>query len=410
MSQSSIIIPFISGDGIGPEIMGAARLVANHAVNRAYGNKRKITWKATLAGQQAFDQTGTWLPEETLRIFEDFPVGLKGPLTTPVGGGFRSLNVRLRQELDLFACVRLVRWFEGLPSPLHSPSGIDLAIFRENTEDIYTGIEYEAGSSAHKEFLNGFKNTLPVDYERIPSPTECGIGIKPISKNGSQRLVRAALNWALENNRRRVTLVHKGNIMKYTEGAFRNWGYDIAEAEFSDSVFTHRTFIKIKKEDGVEVAEERKQIALSEGIIWVDDVIADVVFEQLITKPQEFDVIATTNLNGDYLSDAAAALAGGVGISPGGNINFQKGTAIFEANHGSAVDLAGKNKANPSSLILSADMMLRYIGWAEAADLIWSGIQKTIRGKTVTLDLAHQIDGSQLVGTKEFAQVIINTF
>jgi isocitrate dehydrogenase len=410
MKAASIVIPFIPGDGIGPEIMGAAQSVVNQAVTQAYHETREIKWKPALAGQQAYNQTGSYLPNETLRIFEKYPTGLKGPLTTPIGGGFRSLNVQIRQSLDLYACVRLIRWFEGLPSPHRNPEGIDIAVFRENTEDIYIGIEYEASSKEHKRFLEGFQKSQPEDYNRIPTPSACGIGIKPISKNGSQRLVQASLDWALKNNRKRVTLVHKGNIMKYTEGAFRNWGYDTAETDYSKSVFTRRMYTKIKNEESIDQAKERKQNALEEGKLWVDDVIADVVFEQLITRPQEFDVLATTNLNGDYLSDASAALAGGVGISPGGNINYHKGTAIFEANHGSAEDLAGKNKANPSSLILSAEMMLRYIGWTEAATLIWAGIQKTIREKTVTFDLARQIVGAQAIGTKEFAQAITKTF
>jgi len=410
MEASSITIPFIPGDGIGPEIMDAAQTVVNKAVSQAYQDQREIKWKPTLAGQQAFEQTGSYLPDETLCIFEKHPTGLKGPLTTPIGGGFRSLNVQIRQRLDLYACLRRIRWFEGLPSPHRSPNGIDIAVFRENTEDIYIGIEYEADSQQFKQFIEGFKKSQPEDFERIPTPSACGIGIKPISKNGSQRLVQAALDWALQNKRKRVTLVHKGNIMKYTEGAFRNWGYDTAEADYSDLVFTHRMYTKIKNEESVEQAEERKRNALAAGKLWVDDVIADVVFEQLITRPQDFDVLATTNLNGDYLSDASAALAGGVGISPGANINYHNGTAIFEANHGSAEGLAGKNKANPSSLILSAEMMLRYIGWTEAADLIWSGIQKTIRKKTVTFDLARQISGAQSVGTKEFAEAITKTF
>ena len=407
MNPSSITIPYISGDGIGPEISTASQKVINHAVKTAYNNSRQIKWKHVAAGNQSFDQTGEWLPQETLEAFRQYKIGLKGPLTTPVGGGIRSLNVQIRQALDLYVCLRQVRWFEGLPSPHHSPQGIDITIFRENTEDIYTGIEYQVGTDAHKNWINTYMESNPSDYQRLPFPQECGIGIKPISRPGSQRLVRAAVRWAIANGKKRVTLAHKGNIMKFTEGAFRNWGYDIAENEFEDKVFTKRKYTNLAEEFGEEKASEKKKKAFSKGKIWLDDVIADVVFEQLITCPQDFQVIATTNLNGDYLSDAAAALAGGVGISPGGNINFENGTAVFEANHGSAEELAGKNTANPSSLILSGEMMLRFIGWHEAADLVWMGITAAIRSKLVTLDLARQIEGAHTLGTGEFAQTII---
>jgi isocitrate dehydrogenase len=402
-------IPFIPGDGIGPEIMDAAKKVTNASVHYAYGSSKRIEWKAFLAGQAAFDAVGTWLPESTIEAIRQFKVGIKGPLTTPVGGGIRSLNVSLRQKLDLFVCLRPVRWFEGLPSPHRNPGGIDVVIFRENTEDLYAGIEYQAGTPQHLQWMRAYQNVLPEDYKKLPYPQECGIGIKPISKPNSQRLVHAALEWAIDNNRKRVTLVHKGNIMKYTEGAFCNWGYEEAENSFNSRVFTHRQYQSLVKEAGREEAELQKEKALAGGEIWMHDVIADVVFEQLITKPQNFDVIATTNLNGDYLSDAAAALAGGVGISPGANINFTKGTALFEANHGSAQNIAEKDIANPSSLILSAEMMLRYIGWYEAADLIYKGLTESIRHKKVTFDLAAQIEGSTTLGTREFADTIIST-
>jgi isocitrate dehydrogenase len=395
-------IPFIPGDGIGPEIMDATQKVTDASVHHAYSGSKQ-------AGQAAFDTVGTWLPASTIEAIRHFKVGIKGPLTTPVGGGVRSLNVSLRQKLDLFVCLRPVRWFEGLPSPHRAPQGIDLVIFRENTEDLYTGIEYQIGTPRHSQWMRAYQDALPEDHKRLPYPQKCGIGIKPISMPNSQRLVHAAIEWAVDNNRKRVTLVHKGNIMKYTEGAFCNWGYEEAENNFNSRVFTRRQYQSLIEEVGKEEAELQKEKALADGKIWVDDVIADVVFEQLITKPQSFDVIATTNLNGDYLSDAAAALAGGVGISPGANINFTNDTALFEANHGSAQDIAGVDKANPSSLILSAEMMLRYIGWHEAAELIHKGLTESIRHKKVTFDLAAQIEGATILGTLEFADAIIAT-
>ena len=408
MAPSTVIIPYISGDGVGTEIMAAARRVMDAAVSRSFSGQKQIVWQEKFAGKKALEETGDPLPNETLQALREYKVGLKGPLTTPVGGGFRSLNVQLRQALDLYVCLRHARWFEGLPSPHIDPQGIDITIFRENTEDIYTGIEYQAGTDANRKWMNAFKHSLPDDYDRLPNPEECGIGIKPVSKAGSQRLVRAAILWSLANKKRRVTLAHKGNIMKYTEGAFRNWGYDLAESDFSGQVFTQRQFKELQKKDGVETAGSRKKAALDSGNLWLDDVIADVVFEQLITYPQQFDVIATTNLNGDYLSDAAAALSGGVGISPGANINFDTGIGVFEANHGSADDIAGKNLANPSSLILSGEMMLRFIGWEEAADLLRHAVEVTILSKRVTRDLARQVEGAETLGTQEFADAIIS--
>ncbi len=401
-------IPYLSGDGIGPEIMATARNVVDQAVQTAYQDSRKIDWKEVLGGKTAFEKTGKWLPEQTLEAFRTHRIGLKGPLTTPVGGGIRSLNVQLRQALDLFVCLRRVRWFEGLPSPNRYPQGIDITIFRENTEDIYTGIEYEAGSEHMNAWLKMYEREFPEDFQRLPHPYESGIGIKPISRPGSQRFVRAALKWAVDHQLRRVTLVHKGNIMKYTEGAFRNWGYEVAEREFSKEIFTQMQYRSVAAEKGSTAADELKKQYTSSGKIWMDDVIADVAFEQLITNPQAFDLLVATNLNGDYLSDAAAALAGGVGISPGGNINFEEGTAIFEANHGSAEGLAGKDQANPSSLILSTEMMLRFMGWEEAADLVWNSVRSVIQSKRVTFDLASRVKGAKVTGTQEFAQLIID--
>ena len=402
-------IPFIAGDGIGPEIMLAARNVVDAAVAKAFNGKRNIIWKEALAGESAYQFQGDHLPETTIEAIREHKIAIKGPLTTPVGDGFRSLNVTLRQALDLYVCQRPVIWFEGLPSPHRAPEGIDLVIFRENTEDLYAGIEYKPGTPDHLRFMQAYQSAFKEEYTLIPSPAECGIGIKPISKSNSQRLVRSAIQWALDHDRKRVTLVHKGNIMKFTEGAFVEWGYDEAEQHFSASVFTRRAYQKIVSDAGKEAADIEKQNALSKGKLWVDDVIADVVFEQLITHPQLFDVIATTNLNGDYISDAAAALAGGVGISPGANINYTNGIALFEANHGSAQQIAGHNKANPSSLILSAAMMLEYIGWTEAAVKIHDGLRATIMNRFATFDLAAQIPGATTLSTQNFAQKIITT-
>ncbi len=403
-----VTIPFIAGDGIGPEVMSAAQKIIDHAVHTAYSGTKGLIWLEEFAGKTAFETTGEWLPAETLAALKEHKVSFKGPLTTQVGGGIRSLNVLLRQELDLYVCLRQARWFEGLPSPHRNPKGIDITIFRENTEDIYIGIEYQAGTPENRRWLEGFKQNQPADYAKLPNPEECGIGIKPISKYGSQRLVKAAVQWALDNHKQRLTLAHKGNIMKFTEGAFRTWGYEVSESEFKGKAFTRRQFQEIGTSRGQDAALAAKRQALSDGKLWVDDVIADVVFEQLITTPTQFDVIATTNLNGDYISDAAASLAGGVGISPGANINDETGTAVFEANHGSAEELAGKNLANPSSLILSGEMMLRYLGWHESADLVRQGIEKAIRARKVTFDLARQIEGAQSLGTQEFAQSVID--
>lgn len=407
-TESIMTIPFIPGDGIGPEIMAAAQAVVDQALEKAYGGKQRINWLECLAGKAAFEKTGQWLPAETLQTLKSHAASIKGPLTTPVGGGIRSLNVAMRQEMDLYVCQRPVRWYEGLPSPLRNPDGLDVVTFRENTEDIYTGIEYPAASPQQQAWLNSFRTAMPEDYAKIAHPEQCGIGIKPISKPNSQRLVRAAIQWALENKRKRLSIVHKGNIMKYTEGAFRAWGYEVADIEFTDETFSSLRYQAILKAGGTESAEAVKKQALTDGKLWVDDVIADVTFEQLITRPQQFDVIATTNLNGDYISDAIAALAGGVGISPGANINYDSGLAVFEANHGSAEGLAGQNKANPSSLILSAVMMLRFLKWGATADRIDQALAETIRAGQVTFDLAAQIPGAQTLGTREFAAAIIS--
>ncbi len=401
------IIPFIPGDGIGPEIMACTKKVVDAAVETAYKGDKAIEWLEIPAGEQAYAASGEHLPSTSIETIRKNKIAIKGPLTTPISGGYRSLNVALRQKLDLYVCQRPVRWFRGLPSPHCSPEGIDVVIFRENTEDLYAGIEYKAGSPAHLEFMQAFQTNMGDDFKRIPTPPECGIGIKPISKTNSQRLVRAAIKWAVDHNRKRVTLVHKGNIMKYTEGAFMQWGYDMAEAHFSGSTFTRRTYQKSVKKAGKQQADHEKERALRSGKIWVDDVIADVVFEKLITYPQQFDVIATTNLNGDYISDAAAALAGGVGISPGANINYTHGTALFEANHGSAQEIAGQDKANPSSLILSAAMMLDTMGWDESAKLARKGLEGAIQSKHVTFDLAAQIPGATSVGCETFTHQVV---
>ena len=388
--------------------MEAARRVIDAALLKAYGENNRIDWLLSPAGQDAFKKSGTYLPDDTIAAIKKHHVAIKGPLTTPVGGGLRSLNVALRQTLDLYVCQRPVRWLEGLPSPHRSPEGIDVIIFRENIEDLYAGIEYQPGTPEHAQWMHAYQAALPQDFAKLPYPQECGIGIKPISKTNSQSLVRAAIQWAIDNSRKRITLVHKGNIMKYTEGAFLTWGYEEAEHTFSTHVYTRRQYRSVIEALGKKAANAQKEQALSSGKVWVDDVIAYVVFEQLITKPQTFDVIATTNLNGDYISDAAAALAGGVGISPGANINYSNGTALFEANHGSANDIAGLDKANPSSLLLSAEMMLRFIGWERAAESIHDGLTAVIREKRVTFDLASQIDGATTLGTQAFADAIIS--
>ena len=401
------IIPFIEGDGTGPDIWRASVRVIDAAVEKAYGGERGIAWMEVYAGQKAFDQFEEWLPEETVEAFREFMIGIKGPLTTPIGGGIRSLNVALRKMLDLYVCLRPVRYFEGVPSPVKAPEDVDMVIFRENTEDIYAGVEFEAGSEDNKKFLGWLKENEPEAYAKIRFPESSGISLKPISREGTERLVKAAIEWSLDNGRRSVTLVHKGNIMKFTEGAFRNWGYALAEQEFGNKVYTWAQWERTKAEKGEDAANAEQSAALEGGALLVKDAIADIVFQQTITRAREFDVIATMNLNGDYLSDALAAQVGGIGIAPGGNINYNTGHAIFEATHGTAPKYAGKDVVNPSSVILSGEMMLRYMGWTEAADLIINGISGAINAKTVTYDLHRLMDDGTKVKTSEFGDAII---
>jgi isocitrate dehydrogenase len=401
------IIPFIEGDGTGPDIWRAAVRVMDAAVEKAYAGKRKIAWMEVFAGEKAFNKLNTWLPDETVAAFREFHVGIKGPLTTPIGGGIRSLNVALRQMLDLYVCLRPVRWFKGVPSPVKRPEKVDMVIFRENTEDIYAGVEFEAGSDAVKKFLTLFKEAFPKDYGKIRFPETSGIGIKPVSREGSERLIRSALEYALRNRRKSLTLVHKGNIMKFTEGAFRNWGYALAERDFAGKVFTWDQWERTKKEKGESAANAEQQAALSAGKLLIKDAIADITLQQVLTRPDEFDVIATMNLNGDYLSDALAAQVGGIGIAPGGNINYMTGHAVFEATHGTAPKYANQDKVNPGSVVLSGEMMLRYMGWTEAADLIIKGMDGAIGGKTVTYDFARLMEGAKEVKCSEFGSTVI---
>jgi isocitrate dehydrogenase len=399
------IIPFIEGDGIGPDIWAASERVLNAAVEKAYKGERTIVWKEVLAGEKAFNQTGEWLPQETLDVINEYLIAIKGPLTTPVGGGIRSLNVALRQELDLFVCLRPVRWFEGVPSPVKRPQDTDMVIFRENTEDIYAGIEYEKGSEAVNKLINFLKTEMGVNKIRFPETS--GIGIKPVSEEGTSRLVRAALNYAIKEGRKSLTLVHKGNIMKFTEGAFKNWGYELAEKEFGDKVFTWAQYDRIKEEQGTEAANQAQADAEAAGKIIVKDAIADIFLQQILTRPREFDVVATMNLNGDYISDALAAQVGGIGIAPGANINYETGHAIFEATHGTAPKYAGLDKVNPSSVILSGVLLLEHLGWNEAAKMVIKSVEKTIASKVVTYDFARLMDGATEVKTSEFGDELI---
>ena len=401
------ILPFIEGDGTGRDIWRASVRVLDAAVEKAYGGKRKIAWMEVYAGEKAFNQFGAWLPDETVTAFSKFFVGIKGPLTTPIGGGIRSLNVALRKALDLYVCLRPVRWFQGVPSPVLRPQDVDMVVFRENTEDIYAGIEFENGTEESKQFKSFLKEHFPKEYAKMRFPDTAGIGLKPVSVEGTSRLVRAAIQWALENNRKSVTLVHKGNIMKYTEGAFRNWGYEVAEKEFGDRVYTWARWERTKADKGEDAANNEQGSALKSGKLLVKDVIADIVFQQTITRAREFDVLATMNLNGDYLSDALAAQVGGIGIAPGGNINYTTGHAIFEATHGTAPKYADKDVVNPSSVILSGEMMLRYLGWAEAADLVVKGIEGAISAKTVTYDFHRLMEGATKLKCSEFGDAII---
>jgi isocitrate dehydrogenase len=399
------IIPFIEGDGTGPDIWASASRVLDAAVEKAYKGERKIVWKEVLAGEKAFNQTGEWLPSETLDVINEYFIAIKGPLTTPVGGGIRSLNVALRQELDLFVCLRPVRWFEGVPSPVKRPQDTDMVIFRENTEDIYAGIEYAKGSDGVKKLINFLQTELGVNKIRFPETS--GIGIKPISEEGTTRLIRAALNYTINEGRKSLTIVHKGNIMKFTEGAFKNWAYEIAEKEYGDKVFTWAQYDRIKDEQGTDAANQAQADAEAAGKIIVKDAIADIFLQQILTRPSEFDVVATMNLNGDYISDALAAQVGGIGIAPGANINYETGHAIFEATHGTAPKYAGLDKVNPSSVILSGVLMLEHLGWNEAAKLIVQSMEKSIASKVVTYDFARLMDGATEVKCSEFGDELI---
>jgi len=399
------IIPFIIGDGIGPDIWRATSRVLDAAVNKAYSGDKCIVWKEVLAGQKAFDLTGEWLPQETLDVIEEYIVALKGPLTTPIGGGIRSLNVALRQALDLYTCLRPVRWFNGTPAPVKNPQNVDMVIFRENTEDIYAGIEYQQGTPEAQKILQFLQNEMKVTKIRFPATS--AIGIKPVSSEGSKRLVKAAIQYALANGRKSVTLVHKGNIMKFTEGAFKQWGYDIAEDEFGDKVFTWNQYDQIKEAQGKASADKARQEALAQGKILIKDAIVDNFLQQILIDPAQFDVIATLNLNGDLISDALAAQVGGIGIAPGANINYVKGNAIFEATHGTAPEFTDLDQVNPSSLILSGEMMLRHLGWDPAADLIVAALEKTISSQVVTFDFARLMDGAIEVKCSEFADELI---
>ena len=400
-------IPFIEGDGTGPDIWRSAVRVLDAAVEKAYQGERKIQWLEVYAGQKAFDQFNNWLPDETIQSCREFLVSIKGPLTTPIGGGIRSLNVALRQALDLYVCLRPVRWFEGVPSPVRKPENVDMVIFRENTEDIYAGIEFEQGSDSNKKFLQLFKESFPDDFRKIRFPESSGIGIKPISREGSERLLRSAFDYAIKNHRKSVTLVHKGNIMKFTEGAFRAWGYALAEREYGNHVYTWDQWEQTKVKQGEEAANQEQRDAIGNGAILVKDAIADITLQQVLTRPAEFDVIATMNLNGDYLSDALAAQIGGIGIAPGGNINNITGHAIFEATHGTAPKYANQDKVNPGSVILSGEMMLRYLDWVEAADLIVKAMDESIRQKTVTYDFARLMENVSPVKCSEFGDALI---
>ncbi|MCL7747773.1 NADP-dependent isocitrate dehydrogenase [Halalkalibacter alkaliphilus] len=399
------IVPYIEGDGIGPDIWAAASRVLDAAVEKAYNGEKKIEWKEILAGEKAYNQTGEWLPEATLDAVREYMIAIKGPLTTPIGGGIRSLNVALRQELDLYVCLRPVRYFQGVPSPVKRPEDTDMVIFRENSEDIYAGIEYKEGSDEVKKLIEFLQNEMGVSKIRFPETS--GIGIKPVSQEGTDRLVRAAIQYALDEGRKSVTLVHKGNIMKFTEGAFKNWGYEVAEREFGDKVFTWAQYDKIVETEGKEAANKAQQEAEAAGKIIVKDSIADIFLQQILTRPKEFDVVATMNLNGDYISDALAAQVGGIGIAPGANINYDSGHAIFEATHGTAPKYAGLDKVNPSSVLLSGELLLRHLGWFEAADLIMASMDKTIASKVVTYDFARLMDGATEVSCSGFAEELI---
>jgi isocitrate dehydrogenase len=401
------IIPFIEGDGTGPDIWRASVRVMDAAVAKAYGGKRRIHWMEVYAGEKANRLFNTWLPEETVAACREYLVSIKGPLTTPVGGGIRSLNVALRQMLDLYVCLRPVRWFKGVPSPVKHPEKVDMVIFRENTEDIYAGIEFELGTPENQKFLELFRQAFPKAYAKIRFPETSGIGIKAVSKEGSERLIRSAIEYAIANKRKSVTLVHKGNIQKFTEGAFRNWGYQLAEREFGSATYTWEQWERTKAAKGEKDANAEMDTARTSGRVLIKDAICDITLQQVLTRPEEFDVIATLNLNGDYLSDALAAQVGGIGIAPGGNINYLTGHAVFEATHGTAPKYANLDKVNPGSVILSGEMMFRYLGWLEAADAIITAMDRTIGQKIVTYDFARLMDGAREVATSAFADALI---
>lgn len=398
------VVPYIEGDGIGKDIWQPAKQVLDAAVQKSYAGKRKIEWLEVLAGESAYHQTGEWLPEETLSAIQKHLVAIKGPLTTPIGGGIRSLNVKLRQTLDLYVCLRPVRWFKGVPSPLVHPEYTDMVIFRENTEDIYAGIEFEEGTEECKRLINILQDDFGAKNIRFPE--DSSIGIKPVSRSGTERLVRAAIKYALEHKKPSVTIVHKGNIMKFTEGFFKKWGYELAEREFGDHVFTWGMYDKILSEEGADAAAAAQEKAEQEGKLIVKDCIADAFLQEILLYPKQHSVVATLNLNGDYVSDALAACVGGIGIAPGANINYTTGYAIFEATHGTAPPLAGKNVVNPSSIILSGAMMLEYMGWTEAAKMVEAAVEKAIAGKRVTFDFHRLMEGATLLSTSEFGEEV----
>jgi isocitrate dehydrogenase len=401
------ILPFVEGDGTGGDIWRAAVRVFDAAVEKAYRGRRKIQWMEVYAGAKAYDRFNSWLPDETVEAFREFLVGIKGPLINPLNGEIHSLNVAIRKALDLYVCQRPVRYFPGAPSPVKHPEYVDMVVFRESTEDIYTGIELKNGTQENLRFKKVLKENFPLEYKKIRFPNTAGIGIKPVSREGTERLVRAAIQWGLDNKRRSVTLVHKGNIIKYTEGAFRNWGYDVAERDFGEQVYTWAQWERTRYDAGEDVANAEQDAALRAGKLLIKDVIADIVFQQTITRAKEFDILATMNLNGDYLSDALAAQVGGVGIAPSGNINYITGHAVFEATHGAAPKYADKDMVNPGSVILSGEMMFRYMGWREAADLILKGMERTILAKTVTYDFYRLMDDARLLKCSEFGEAVI---
>jgi isocitrate dehydrogenase len=401
------IVPFIEGDGTGRDIWRASVRVLDAAVSKAYGGRRKIAWYEVYAGEKSYNLLNSWLPDETVEAFRKYLVGIKGPLTTPIGGGIRSLNVALRQLLDLYVCLRPVRWFKGVPSPVRRPQDVDMVIFRENTEDIYAGIEFEAESDAAKKLLGFFEKEFPKEFKKVRFPATAAIGIKPVSREGTERLVRAALAYAARSGRKSVTFVHKGNIMKFTEGAFMRWGYALAQREFAEDVYTWDQWEKTKASQGEDAANAEQKAAIEKGKVLVKDAIADITLQQVLTRAKEFDVIATLNLNGDYLSDALAAQVGGIGIAPGGNINYISGHAIFEATHGTAPKYADLDKVNPGSVILSGEMMLRHMGWNEAADLVIRGMDGAIASKRVTYDFARLMEGATEIKCSEFGDNII---